>query len=239
MTLALSSVRVARERWTRHLDSLRWAQGDHLLIAAPTNAGKTTLMRRLVEKRSYVVVCVTKIKDPTFESEFRGWTVLREWPRKGSPAPWENRILLWPRKERTVRDTIKRQREVFAHALDAIYREGNRCIVIDETLMFTDPKIIGLGTEVGMLHYAGRSAGISMVTLSQRPAWVPKVIYSSVTHGYIARTRDTQDLRRLADLGGTDVNLIRREIAALPKRHDYLYVNPQGDAPLSILNTRH
>ena len=223
--------------WQTHLKSLRWDQGDHLLISAPTKAGKTTMMRTLVQKRSHVVVFVSKMKDPTFKSDFKDWTILREWPRGGPPG-YETRILLWPKTGDTLAETLREQRRVFGQALDRISKEGNRCVVIDESLMMSDPKLIGLGTQIGMLHYYGRSAGISMVNLTQRPAWIPKVIYSSVAHAYIARTRDIQDMKRLSDLGGVDARELSANISRLPSRHDYIYVNPQGDAPAAILNTR-
>ena len=224
--------------WRAHLSSLQWEQGDHILIAAPTKSGKTTMVRHLLSKRSHVVIFVSKLKDPTFLTEYKGWTILEEWPKDG-PKPWETRILLWPKAEKTLGATLAKMRRVFAYALDSIAHEGKRCVVIDEGLMFTDPKYLGFGSEVGMLHYFGRSSGISMVTLTQRAAWIPVVVYSSVTHAYIARTRDRNDHKRLADLGGgLDLTRVRDTLTRLPSRHDYLYLNPQGDATPVVVNTR-
>ena len=218
-----------------HMRNLKWDQGDHVLIAAPTKAGKTTLASKLITKRSHAVIFVTKMKDPTFQAEFSDWQRFTEWR---NVKPYHTRILLWPRPGKTIRETLAIQRETFAYALDAIAREGNRAVIVDETLMFTDPKILGFGTEVGMMHYYGRSSGISMVTLAQRPAWIPKVIYSSVTHAYVARTRDRQDMKRLSDLGNIDPREVAANVSALPSRHDYLYLNPQGDASPVVINTR-
>jgi hypothetical protein len=226
-----------REPWRAHLSSLSWEQGDHILISAPTKAGKTTMVADLIHKRSHAVMFVSKLRDSTIEQRFKGWHRLYKWP-KGGPPGYLNRILLWPQAGKTIADTSRIQRDVFAVALDAIFTEGNRAIIIDETLMFSDPQHIGLAAPLGMLHYYGRSSGISMLTLSQRPAWIPKVIYSSVTHAYISRTRDAQDARRLSDLGGVDTAELRSNLAALPTRHDYVYVNPQGDAKPAVLNTR-
>lgn len=220
-------------------DAGRWEQGDHLFISAPTKAGKTTLAAAILNLRSRVVVFVSKLKDETFRREFKGWTILREWPKNG-PEPWQTHILLWPEAVKNDLDaTTAVQRAVFRDALNRISTTGHWCVVIDETLMFTDPKYIGLGKQVGQLHYFGRSSGITMVTLSQRPAWIPKVIMSSVTHAFIARIMDADDAKRLGDLGG---NINRREVVEqlgkLPTRHDYLYLNPQGDAAPVVVNTR-
>lgn len=231
-----------RQPWRGHLSSLEWDQGDHVLIAAPTKAGKTTLMSALIKKRSYVVVFVTKLKDPTFETQFPkadGWVIYREWPSDPRSIPsWHTRILLWPRQMKTLKATYAEQRRVFAHAIDAIAFQGNRCIVVDEGLMFTNPRILGFATEMELLHYYGRSSGISMVFLTQRPAWIPPVIYSSATHAYIAKTTHKEDMKKLADMGGIDHKQTADNIMRLNSRHDYTYLNPQGDAPATIVNTR-
>jgi len=226
-----------RDRWANHFANLQWQQGEHVLISGPTGSGKTTMVRRLIEKRSHVVVFVSKLYDPTFKNEFKGWTRLEEWP-KGGPKPYLNRILLWPRQQKTLRDSVSLQREVFRDAINAISVQGKRCIVIDESLMMNDPRIIGLGTEIGLMHYYGRSSGISMVDLMQRPAWIPNVIYSSVTHAYITKTRDRNDLKRLSDMGGVDNREVGLNLMRLPRRQDYVYLNPLGDAPSSVVNTR-
>ena len=227
--------RYPTQPFATHMRSLKWDQGDHVLLSAPTKAGKTTLASKLITKRSHAVIFVTKMKDPTFAAEFSDWERFTEWR---NVKPYHTRILLWPKPGKTIRETLRIQREVFAYALDAIAREGNRAVVVDEALMFTDPKILGFGTEIGMMHYYGRSSGISMMTLTQRPAWIPKVIYSSVTHAYVARTRDAQDLKRLADMGGIDPKEVGANITQLPTRHDYVYLNPQGDAAPVVVNSR-
>lgn len=228
----------ARDPWQSHLPGLRWEQGDHVFIAGPTKAGKTTMMSRLVRKRSHVVVFVSKLKDDTFAREFKGWTRLEEWPKDG-PPPWMTNILLWPKP---VKDdlgaTERKQRAVFEYAMNRISSQGNRCVVIDEMLMFVDPQILGLGKRVGQLHYFGRSSGISMLTLTQRPSWIPRVVMSSVTHAYIAKTTDGDDLKRLSELGSVDKRVVAHNLGRLPTRHDYVYLNPQGDASPAIVNTR-
>lgn len=223
--------------WHDHLDELQWRQGEHVLVAAPTGAGKTTMAATLTKKRANVVVFVGKLHDKTFAEQFRGWKILREWPKHG-PKRWESHCLLWPEAGKTIPETVVNQRNVFRDGMDAIFREGNRCIVFDETLQMSDPRGIGLGQRISQLLYMGRSSRISVVCLAQRPAWIPKIIYSSVSHAYIARTRDKDDLRRLGDFAGVDTTALRANIARLPVKHDYVYVNPHGDSPEQIVNTR-
>lgn len=237
MTTATSLSVYPRQAWGEHFARLQWRQGEHILISGPTGSGKTTMMRRLIEKRSHVVVFVSKMYDETFSREFKGWTRFTEWP-KGGPKPYQRRILLWPKPEKELRSTLDVQRDVFRHAINSISTQGNRSIVIDESLMMNDPRLIGLGTEIGLMHYYGRSHGISMVDLTQRPAWIPNVIYSSVTHAYIAKTMDRNDLKRLSDMGGVDAREVGNNLMMLPRRQDYVYLNPLGDASSSVVNTR-
>jgi len=199
------------------------------------------MMSTLVEKRvnagGHVVVMVSKMKDPTFKNEFKGWDILRSWP-KGGPKTWQNRVLLWPEPQATTRATIENQREVFGTALNEITRQGHRTVVIDESLWMNDPKLVGLSTEIGAMHYFGRSAGITMVDLTQRPAWIPVIIYSSVTHAYVSKTLHREDHKRLAELGGIDGKEVAENLMRLPTRHDYVYLNPLGDASPVVVNTR-
>jgi len=225
-----------QEGWADHERRLKWRQGEHILIAGPTSAGKTTLASHLLQRRSHVVMIVTKVKDETFKREFKGWTIMDRWP-KGGPPNYETRILLWPTPQKTIPETIRHQREVIGEAINAMFRQGRRCICIDEGLYFSDSRYLGMGTELGMLHYTARSSGISMVTLSQRPFYLPKVILSSITHGYFARTRDKDDLKRLSDIGSVDAKEVAYNLGILGDRHDYVYVNPQGDGKPSVVNT--
>jgi len=237
VTAATALTTYERTPWNEHLSSLRWKQGDHMLISAPTNAGKTTMARRLIEKRSHVIFFVSKMKDPTFVNDFKGFDRLTSWP-KGGPRAYQNRILLWPTPEKITTDTLAKQRDVFREAINAILHQGNRCIVIDESLMMTDPQFIGLGKEIGLAHYYGRSAGITMLDLTQRPSWIPRVIYSSVSHAYIASTKDRDDAKRLSEMGGVDAKEVGHNLMRLPTRHDYVYLNPLGDAAPTVVNTR-
>jgi len=77
------------------------------------------------------------------------------------------------------------------------------------------------------------------VTCAQRPFHVPRIVLSSATHAYFARTYDAGDRKRLTELGSID----SREVAynfdhAIKGRHDFVYLNPQGNAPSRIVNTR-
>lgn len=226
--------------WRDHLAALKWDQGDHIMVAAPTKSGKTTLAKDLVERRSHVITFATKPRDATLDTEYRDWTVISH-PRE--IRPWMDRIIVRPKvNAKKVGDvmaaTRAAHREIFPQVFDFVYREGGYCVLIDETLYMADPKYGGVGSQIEMMHYHGRSNGISMVTLTQRPAWIPKIIYSSASHAYIAKTRDSADLRRLGDLGNVDPKQLMQDVQSLPTRWDFVYTPSLGEGNPGIINTR-
>lgn len=226
-----------RLSWPNHLNSLRWRQGEHILVSGPTSAGKTTLVRPLLERRSHVIALFTKLKDDTITSEFKGFKRFEKWPKQGFTRE-ENRVMIWPKPEKHLNSTIAKQRFIMNDALDRIARDGRWAVFVDEMLYMTDARYMNLGKPIGMLHYFGRSSGVSMVTATQRPYWIPKIILSSITHGYFARTYDAGDQKRLSELGSMNPKEIIANMANLSDRHDFMYLNPQGDSPSSIVNTR-
>jgi hypothetical protein len=179
-----------------------------------------------------------KTQDPTIRRDYldHGWKRIKKW---SDHDPSMRRIVLWPEATHTqLRERARVQAPIFGDALNAIDHDGNWCVFADETHYLTSTDFCGLGPEVALLHHQGRSSGISIVTAFQRPAWIPRIIYSSATHAYIARTRDAADLRQLADLGGIDARELAYNVRTLPSRYDFVYVNPQGDADPVIVNTR-
>lgn len=226
-----------RQGWNNHLASLRWKQGEHIMLSGPTSAGKTTLARPLLDRRAYVICLFTKLRDDTISSEFANFKRFEKWPKHGFTRE-ENRVMIWPKPEKTLNATIGKQRAIMDEALNRIARDGRWTVFVDEMLYMTDARYMNLGKPIGMLHYFGRSSGISMVTATQRPYWIPKIILSSITHGYFARTYDAGDQKRLSELGSMNPREIIANMSNLTDRHDFMYLNPQGDSPSYIVNTR-
>ena len=228
-----------RETWQEHLDSLKWRQGEHMLIAAPTGSGKTDLASQLIERRGYVADFITKTKDPIFDTPaYKSWRRITDWQPGKSPNAFDSRVLLWPRQLETMAETRDNQREVFKRCLEDVFKRGGWTLVFDELHYLTDNGFLNLYDDIAILHHMGRSNNVTLVNLTQRPAWIPKIIYSSVSHAYIARTRDTADLKRLSDLGGVDGKQIAAAVSQLETKHDFLYINPMGDKTPVVVNIK-
>lgn len=218
-----------RVPWAEFRRRFRWEQGQHVLIVAPTGYGKTTLLANLLDIRSHVCVLVSKTKDETFSKEFPGYRRIRQWHSDYMP----NRVLLWPKEGKTIKETKAIQSKVFRDALDRIFRERGWCVVFDE--QYWACQMLGLSEENAAFQHVGRSSGLSTVNLTQRPAWVPVVSYSAADHAFFARTSFRGDLRRLSDLGGVDAKELANLLLTLPK-YDFVYINTRNpeDNPLII-----
>lgn len=226
----------------RQLDrlALTWPQGAHVLVTGGTGSGKSLLTRHLdqirIDRGGYVVVFVSKLQtDETFRRAYRGWTRWKTWHTH--PRPSENRILLWPAVEKkTPTEAIAIMAREFKKALDEIGRSGRWTVHIDEGLLVTSPQYIGLAAELGAMSALIRSAHGTLIILAQRPAHLPLVLYSNVTHVFAARASESADVKRLAEIDGPHSSRdIRDRILSL-QNHDFLHISAGQSTEPEVIN---
>lgn len=203
--------------------------GEHVGIIGPTGQGKTVLQNHILPLYPFVAVFATKRVDVSMNDlvENGGYIRLAAWHRL-NPIDAPRRVI-WPQAE-SLKQTVPRQREVFEEAINSIFMEGGRpaknpvgwAIAIDELWYFTN--MLKLDTEIKMILLQGRSAGISLIAATQRPAWVPLEIYDQSTHLFFFRDNDSRNLDRIAGIGVADRGAVKDLIANLD-RHQVLYVN--------------
>jgi energy-coupling factor transporter ATP-binding protein EcfA2 len=227
----------------RQLERLNrtWEQGEHVLISGPTKSGKTALARHVVQLRHnrgghVITLCAKPNEDPTITSDYKDFVRWKSF-KKRHPSH-ESRVLLWPdtSKLKTDKDVIAHQKEVFQEAFDRINRSGKWTVQIDEGLYMVSPRFLNLGDSVAMAHAVGRSNNLTMVTLTQRPAHMPLIVYGSASHALVGRTREAADQRRLAELGARESS---RELAAMiaaNDRHDFTWIPVAPDWPAETIN---
>lgn len=211
--------------------TLQWKQGEHLMLAAPTQCGKTTLASYLTARRSHVVVLASKTRDDNLRKRYADYRRYPSWP----PHRGDKRVMLWPRQQPTLSETVTHQRAIFKTCLDSVSRQTGWCVVVDEAHWCS--QFLRLDREIAVLHHQGSSSGVSMVTLTQRPAWIPRIIYSSASHVFIGHTSDKDDLKALSNLGGVDAREVSETVMNMG-RHDLLYLNPLGEASPAVVNIR-
>lgn len=215
--MATEAPRIPWDKFTR--DVFRWNPGEHVALIGPTGLGKTTMLNAILPLHKYVVVFATKPRDKSMDDLIRsGYVKLERW--RSLDADQYPRRVLWP--DASSIDSHESQREVFHDAFMRIYREGNWTVALDET-WYVD-NILKLGGDIKTYLLQARSLGISLVTATQRPAWVPVEIYSSCTHLMFWRNNDETDLRRISGIGWKSADVIRDLVANLDL-YQALYIN--------------
>lgn len=202
-------------------DVLHWKAGEHVALIGPTGLGKTTMLLNMLPMHPFVTVFATKPRDKTMASLIRneGYTRFERWPNGLDPVQYPRRVI-WPDASRL--DSYAIQKQVFGDAFAKIYREGGWTLALDETWYVDD--ILGLSKEIKTYLLQARSLDISLVSAFQRPAWVPRELYSSSTHLMFWRTNDETDLKSLSGIGFRSASLIRDVVSDLDL-YQVLYIN--------------
>jgi energy-coupling factor transporter ATP-binding protein EcfA2 len=218
-----------------------WKQGEHVFVSGPTGSGKTALTRHILEKRvdrgGYVMTLFCKLKpDDTITTDyadFQRWKTWKRWP-----SARQHRILLWPDtdKYRKIADKKALQRDVFSDALERFANDGRWTIHIDEGLYMCNPSFMGLSDDLALLHAMGRSSKASIVTCTQRPSHLPLIIYSSASHAFVGRARETADAKRLGELGSREGSRKLQSLINDNQRHDFQWIPVGPDWPAEKLN---
>ena len=212
-----------------------WLQGEHMLLLAPTGVGKTELEGHLARFRGNSVMFITKTGDPILSDPlFSAWDRRKEWNPEGT-----DRVMLFPGGRKTSAETVANNRKVFGEALEYVNRVGRWTVYLDELHYMTDPTFGKQASIVKLLYHQGRSNNITLVAATQRPAWIPVIVYSSSTHIYMAKTNELADIRKLGSLAGIySSQEVMGYMAELEDRHDFLYFNARERSTPVIVNTR-
>lgn len=208
--------------WEEFYARFKWKQGEHMTLVGPTGQGKTTLALKLLAFRTYILVFVTKKKDPLLgELERAGYIRVKEWqgvpPGQGGPS----KIVLAPPFDKDRPRTRTQQRE-FGEALDRVFEQGGWTVYMDEAVYITNN--LKLAQEAELLWLQGRTLGVTMVAATQRPVNIPLVAYDQATHLFFWHDNDEANLSRISGLGGKSSLLIRRAVSELAF-HEVLYLN--------------
>ncbi len=157
-----------------------WRIGEHIAAVGDTGTGKTFLVSKLVQLRTYVVIFRTKpddIRFPGFKTVSRAED-MEDWRSE--------RLLLSPRYEHQALEGYR--------MLEKAWQHGRWTIVIDE-LWYAEK--LGLKAYIERLLTQGRSKKISVICGMQRPAMISRFAISSCTHLFTFRLegRDIQTVR--------------------------------------------
>jgi hypothetical protein len=214
--------------------------GEHAVIVGSTGSGKSYLAREVVPMfgRNIVILDGKGGDDPSLK--IPGFTHVYKWPppderwgavrgmvtgEKQGPI----RVLL-TRPIKTA-DDFAHMRILFEQALrDLFPRKGKKvfALYVDEMQIIADPREgMGLGRYIGPLLRTKRYHGMSVVTATQYPTWIPKSSYRESTHRWLFPIRDEESQEGLGRIAGNRKLII--PILDSLKRYEFLYYHaPTG-----------
>lgn len=223
-------------RWDRFSEIFLRAhkQGEHIAIVGPNGTGKTQLgleLCKLIGSRkgkdgrpSRVVILNFKPRDDTVSAiqTKHEWQTVKEWP----PAYGEEHCIVWPRGG-PPSGAAKKHRAVFVPLLDRIYAEGGQTVYIPEAAYFerAQPAGLGMGGTMEQFWSTARSLKLTVISDTQRPRQVTRLMWSEPAWLFIFRVDDRDDLKRVAEMSGAELGVW----GIVPKLggHEFLCVTRQ------------
>jgi len=200
-----------------------WRQGEHMSLIGSTGGGKTSLARRVLPLRSYVVTVATKPKDDNLQAmiDVDGFRRVKSWPVDPRRDP---RVVYWPPSGGLSDSHL--QREAILDVMEYVWHAGGWSIYFDELVEVSDA--LSLKPELVRMLRQGRSSKVTIIGATQRPRGIPLECYSQATHLFFWQQNDADDLARISDLGGrTNKSAIRDTVAGLVE-YETLYVNTRS-----------
>ncbi len=245
---------VRRITWESHVRWLRGhlEPGQHISGLVPTGGGKSYLvvnglLKLPVIDHSRVLFVDDKGRDRTTRTFGSG---IVEYPLglgarlRLSDQPPHYRLVVpdwtWSSTGSHSRG-VEHARAVVGRALDAIYQEAEdptdegaseearpSVVVIDETYALTAsrPPSLNLAPLLINLWRKGRYKALTVIALSQEPAWLPGEFYSQPTHLYVGKILDSRRQDRLKEIGG-DTAAIREVVSQLDE-YEFLFLGNKG-----------
>ncbi len=221
-----SEYHVEYAEWDDFLDWFydAWEQGQHIAVVAPTGAGKTTLVRGLLDLRKYVLALDEKGGDETLSGS--GFERLKSWPGIKAMArkidanernSKHSKYIVGPKVQ--VPEDFARVKDTIAKCLHDAFTMGGWTIYSDEHQLLTDRRMMNLGAEADMHLIAARSKKISFVSSYQSPSWVSKAASRQSSWMAVAYTRDIDVVNVVAEQLGRTKAIVRGWISQLPPYH--------------------
>jgi energy-coupling factor transporter ATP-binding protein EcfA2 len=213
-----------------------WRQSEHVVVIGPTGSGKTQLLRNIANMRTYCTILATKPYDKSMVEicNMDGYSTFSTWPINLSAHQFPKRIL-WPDAS-SLNSVRMYQRPAFELAFEHIYVVGGWTLAIDELWFFTN--VLKLASAVKLYLTQARAMYITLITCSQRTAWVPVEVFNQSTHHFYFAENDERNLNVIAGIAYRRKEEIRDTIADLP-RHHFLYFNKlTGECYTSVIRTK-
>jgi hypothetical protein len=197
-------------------------------IVGQTGSGKsyllcTMLQDRMVRRKSGEVIVCTKKADRVFS--LLGWPVIDN-PRDIKDHP---NCLYWPRTSRTGTARREYHDQKINQLLDALWvKDSNRVVAFDE-IGYVESLSGEAKANVQMYWREGRSLGITVVGMKQRPQGALRDMHSETYWTAAFKPKDRADLERWAELFGARRDWMPVFDSLDRGRREFIIANPVHD----------
>lgn len=185
---------------------------NRAVFVGMTGSGKTTLAAQVAKFYRYGVVLDIKADKDNLKT-FRDYEVCKTLDELAKSK--SEKRLFRPRREDARLDAIRESNSVIQQFFEWIYLRGNCFCLVDECAAVASGQF--MPDAYFDLMQRGRSKNIMTFSLTQRPAFVPNVIFSESEDKYIFRLDLHADRKKVELFTGID----EKKIFALHKREFY------------------
>jgi hypothetical protein len=215
-----------------------WRAGQCVTIIGPRGSGKTHIALELLDISPHVMVLATKRKDPLLaDLHAHGYLVTGDlddvlWTHDEDTdrsRPVNPRIVYWPTFPESMgsKGRVAAQSSAMSDALRWVDKTGGWTVLLDESMWLVET--LKLELEIKESYFQGRTQGVSLIALAQRPVEVPRLAFSSADYLFLAKTGDKRDIENLRDISSTiPKEQIVDTLASLDApAHEFLFVDVQ------------
>jgi hypothetical protein len=197
----------------------------NMAIVGKAGSGKSTLTREISDLRERTVLFGSKMNDdPLYKPLLeRGYVIRERWTPENTQEP---KVIFRPPLSGPSKEALAEQREAFRQALIRLWQIGGWEVWLDEVRYLTEQ--LNLTTELNLLWLQGRSAGVTMVSLTQRPVSVPLNMFEQSRFLITARITGREDRRTMSDYAGASRDIVF-ELASRLEPREFLFVDNELD----------
>lgn len=196
-------------------------QPEHMEIVGMNGSGKTHFLAKILQERMIVrntpmVIVCTKPADSTILK--LGWPVTDRW----EDVRQNRQVIFWPRTKRMGRDRRVYQERKIEDLLDRLWTPGSNTLLAFDEIAYAESLSPNMRDIIEMYWREGRSQGITVVGMKQRPQGANRHMSSETWWTVAFVPKDQDDAERFAELFGNRRTWLPVFEAMDPDNHEFL-----------------